>query len=81
MSTFDTAILNGTAVISGLGPVKADIGLRDGRIAAIADRIDAASADEVVDAKGQLVLPGAVDAHFHIGIYRPIAEDARPLTP
>ena len=80
MSTFDTAILNGTAVISGLGPVKADIGLRDGRIAAIADRIDAASADEVVDARGQLVLPGAVDAHFHIGIYRPIAEDARSET-
>lgn len=80
MSTFDVAVINGTAVISGVGTVRADIGIRDGRIASVADRIDPASADEVIDAKGQLVMPGAVDAHFHIGIYRPVADDARSET-
>ena len=80
MRTFDTAVLNGTAVISGVGTVRADIGMRDGRITAIAGRIEPRSADEVIDARGQLVLPGAVDAHFHIGIYRPMAEDARSET-
>lgn len=80
MSAFDVAVINGTAVISGVGTVRADIGIRDGRIASVADRIDPASADEVVDARGRLVLPGAVDAHFHIGIYRPVADDARSET-
>ena len=80
MSTFDVAVINGTAVISGVGTVRADIGIRDGRIASVADRIDPATADEVIDARGRLVLPGAVDAHFHIGIYRPVAEDARSET-
>lgn len=74
------AVVNGTAVIAGLGTVRADIGIRDGRIAAVADAIDPATADEAIDARGQLVLPGAVDAHFHIGIYRPLAEDARSET-
>nr|BFE78229.1 hypothetical protein GCM10020093_008300 [Planobispora longispora] len=30
----------------------------------------------MIDASGRIVLPGAVDAHFHIGIYRDMALDA-----
>ncbi len=33
-----------------------------------------------MDAGGGLVLPGAVDAHYHLGIYRDITEDARSET-
>ena len=80
MTKLDMAILNGTAVISGVGTVRADIGIRDGAITTIADRIASESAEEVVDAAGQLVLPGAVDAHFHIGIFRPISDDAQSET-
>ena len=29
-----------------------------------------------LDVRGKVVMPGAIDAHTHIGIYRPLAEDA-----
>lgn len=81
MTRYDTAILGGTAVLPGQGEVRADIGIRDGRIAAVTDEISPGDADEVVDATGKLVLPGAVDPHFHLGIYRGITEDAESETP
>lgn len=67
-------------VIPGTGTVRADIGVRAGRIVALADEISASDAAQVVDARDRLVFPGAVDAHFHIGIYRPIGEDAESET-
>src|SRR5262245_8882942 len=80
MPRYDTALLNGTAVIPHVGPTRCDIGIRDGRIAALADSIAGAEADVVIDARDRLVLPGAVDSHFHIGIYRDLAADARSET-
>lgn len=77
MSRYDLVILGGTAVLPGLGPVRLDIGVKDGRVAALADSLAASDGDAVVDARGRHVLPGAVDSHFHVGIYRPHAEDAR----
>jgi dihydropyrimidinase len=58
----DLVIKNGT-VVSGDGEFKADVGIQDGRIAAIAGSINAA---ETVDASGLYVLPGAVDVHTHL---------------
>lgn len=46
------------------GVVEGDIGVSDGRIAAIA--ADLGRGREEVDAGGKLVLPGGVDAHCHI---------------
>ncbi|MBP0447619.1 dihydropyrimidinase [Roseomonas sp. SSH11] len=60
---FDLAIRGGTAVL-GDTVARCDIGISDGRIAAIADRIETAA--QVIDATGQLVLPGGVDTHCHI---------------
>ncbi|MBD0358907.1 MAG: dihydroorotase family protein, partial [Rubrobacter sp.] len=79
MAAFDTAVLNGRAVLPGGEPVRADVGIKDGRIAAVGE-ISSGEAEEVVDAEGKLVLPGAVDAHFHLGIYRDITEDAESET-
>jgi dihydropyrimidinase/allantoinase len=75
MARFDTVVVNGQAVLPGLGAMRADIALKDGRIAMIGTTIAAHDADEVIDASGKLVLPGAVDAHFHLGIYRDLAAD------
>lgn len=80
MARYDTAILGGTAVLPGQGEVRADIGIKDGRIAAVTDEISPNDAEEAVDATGRLVLPGAVDPHFHLGIYRGITEDAESET-
>src|SRR5262245_30786298 len=53
-----------------------DLGVKDGRLARIAPEISAAEALEVYDARGRLGFPGVVDAHTHVGIYGPLAEDA-----
>ena len=61
--TFDLLVRGGTCVTpNGIGA--ADVGMRDGRIAAIGD-LDRADAAEVVDAKGLHVLPGIIDSQVH----------------
>ena len=48
-------------------PYTADILIKDGKIAAIGENLDAPGA-EVIDASGQHVYPGFVDAHSHLGM-------------
>ncbi len=76
---YDLVVRGGTAVLPA-GAVRADVAARDGVIVAIGDDLPTSGADQVVDARGRLVLPGAVDSHFHLGIYRPHAEDTRSET-
>lgn len=80
MARYDSVILGGHAVLLGRGVARCDLGLKGGRIAAIADELASSDGEEVIDARGLIIFPGAVDSHFHIGIYRPIAEDARSET-
>jgi dihydroorotase (multifunctional complex type) len=80
MGRFDAVVLNGHAVLPGRGVVQADVGIKDGRISAVGEGFSPGDADEVVDAEGKLVLPGAVDSHFHLGIYRDMTEDAKSET-
>lgn len=63
MPDYDLAIRGGTVATAG-GSFRADIGVRGGRIVALAERVEGAA--EEVDAAGLLVLPGGVDAHVHI---------------
>jgi dihydroorotase-like cyclic amidohydrolase len=77
MARYDLVLLNGTVVFPEVGIVRADLGISDGRIAGIADRLAAGDGDEVLDARGLHVFPGAVDSHFHVGIYRPFRDDAQ----
>jgi N-acyl-D-amino-acid deacylase len=59
-------IIRGGRVLDGTGtPARdADIGIRDGRIAAVEPRLEG-EAREVIDATGRLVTPGFVDIHTH----------------
>ncbi len=61
---FDTIIRGGTAV-TAQGTGTKDIGITNGRIAAIGNNLSGTSRNEI-DAKGLLVLPGGVDTHCHI---------------
>jgi dihydroorotase len=62
-AAFDLVVRGGVvATPSGLG--EADIGVRDGRIAAIGGLVQA-SAGETFDAKGLTVLPGVIDTQVH----------------
>jgi dihydropyrimidinase len=63
MAEFDLVVKNGD-VATGTGIARCDIGVRGGRIVALAERIEGGG--RVVDAAGRLVLPGGVDSHCHI---------------
>ena len=62
MSKLDT-IIRGGRVATASDTVTCDVGIRDGRIATLGD--DLGGTDEVIDARGRLVLPGGIDSHVH----------------
>jgi len=53
-----------------------DLGVKEERYARIAPEIPVKDAGEVYEAGHLLGFPGVVDAHAHVGIYAPLAEDA-----
>ncbi len=57
-------IVRGGEVANHAGRGRADVGVRDGRIAAIGD-LSQADAGEIVDAAGLTVLPGVIDTQVH----------------
>src|SRR5262249_50132786 len=59
------AVTGGTVVTTG-GPLRADVVIEDGRIAALARPGPAPAGPDGLDATGCLVLPGGVDPHCHI---------------
>lgn len=61
--TYDLLIKGGTLVNQDGAGVR-DVGVREGKIAAIG-ALDAAHADEVIDARGLHVLPGVIDTQVH----------------
>lgn len=60
---FDTIIRGGT-VVTASDIFRSDVGIRDGRIVALAASLDGAS--EIVDADGLYVMPGGIDSHVHL---------------
>lgn len=61
--SFD-CVVRGGRVGTAVDEFDADIGIKDGQIAAIARSLPAGASE--IDARGRLVLPGGVDAHAHI---------------
>jgi len=76
MKKYDVVIKGGKVVIPKVGVVNSDIGIVGEKISTISKDIEAKEALKVIDASGKYVFPGAVDSHFHIGIFRPMDEDA-----
>ncbi|HEX4951934.1 MAG TPA: allantoinase AllB [Thermoanaerobaculia bacterium] len=57
-------LIRGGEMVTPAGILPADVGIAEGRIAAIAPQL-AEPAREVIDARGLHVFPGIVDAHVH----------------
>lgn len=62
----DMIIKNGT-VVTATGSFKADVAVKDGKIAAVGTDLSYPDT-KIVDASGKLVLPGAIDAHTHLAM-------------
>ncbi|MGI9103290.1 MAG: dihydropyrimidinase [Terriglobales bacterium] len=63
--SFDTIIANGT-IATASDTYKADIGITDGKIAAIAASLPKQQGKKTIDAKGKYVFPGGIDVHTHL---------------
>jgi dihydropyrimidinase len=76
---FDTIVAGGTAVLPS-GPEPADIGIAEGRIAALGapGSLSATGAGRILDATGQLVIPGGIDPHIHCSWPIPMPGQSQP---
>jgi len=63
MATYDTIIKGGT-IANTCATFKADVGIRDSKIAALGT--DLGDAKQTIDATGKYVLPGGIETHCHI---------------
>lgn len=57
-------LIKGGQIVTADATYTGDIGIAGGKVVVIQDRIEA-SADREIDARGLLVLPGAIDVHTH----------------
>jgi dihydropyrimidinase/allantoinase len=76
MYKYDLLVKNGNLVIPKAGIINADIGIVKDKISTLSEGIEINEAKKVIDASGKYVFPGAIDSHFHIGIFRPMDVDA-----
>lgn len=63
MLDLDLAIRGGT-VVTASDTIRCDVGIKDGRIALLAETITEAA--RTIDASGLLVMPGGIDSHVHL---------------
>ncbi|HHW07314.1 MAG TPA: amidohydrolase [Clostridia bacterium] len=84
------ALTNGRILtMSGQDYERGTVLVREDKILAVGDRIAIPDGTEVIDVRGQTIMPGLIDAHCHLGIYEEIYriegndanETSNPLTP
>ncbi|MBL8670384.1 MAG: dihydropyrimidinase, partial [Alphaproteobacteria bacterium] len=63
MAEYDLVVRGGT-VATATDSMRADVGVRDGRVVALAAELPKGARE--IDARGKLVLPGGIDSHCHI---------------
>ena len=60
-------VVSGGRVVTSTDVLDAAVGIRGGRIVAVAPPADLPPAARTIDASGKLVFPGAIDCHVHLG--------------
>ena len=66
-TTYDLALTGGRLLdpAQGINNEPRDVAFKDGKVAAVAHRIDFSQAAQSIDATGKLITPGLVDLHGH----------------
>jgi len=78
----DVLIKNATVMTVTHGNIKGgSIYVKDGRIAAVGEKVNAPAGTPVIDAGGKYVTPGIVDSHSHIALDDDVNEATSPITP
>ena len=67
-------IIRGDRVVTPHGVAEADLGIRGGRIAAVAEAGSLRDAGRLIDARGKIVMPGGIDPHVHCAWHIPAIE-------
>ena len=64
---YDLALTGGNLLdpAQGINDAPRDVAFKDGKVAAVADRIDPSHAAQSIDVTGKLVTPGLIDLHGH----------------
>lgn len=61
-------LIKGGTLVTATSSFKADLAVKNGKITEIGKNLKPGNNTEVVDAKGKLVLPGAIDGHTHLAM-------------
>ena len=72
LTGFDLIVRNGI-VVTASDLMRCDIGVRSGKVVALAERLEGAA--RIIDAAGKHVLPGGVDGHCHLD--QPMSDGSR----
>jgi imidazolonepropionase-like amidohydrolase len=81
-SQHDIVIKNAIVMTVTHGNIKnGSIYIKDGKIAAVGENVNAPAGAETIDAGGKYVTPGIVDSHSHIALDDDVNEATSPITP
>lgn len=61
-------LIKGGKIVTATSTFTGDVAVKGGKISAIGTNLKPEAKTEVVDAKGKLVLPGAIDGHTHLAM-------------
>jgi imidazolonepropionase-like amidohydrolase len=78
----DVLIKNATVMTVTHGNIQhGSVYIKDGKIAAVGENVNAPASATVIDAAGKYLTPGIVDSHSHIALDDDVNEATNPVTP
>jgi imidazolonepropionase-like amidohydrolase len=78
----DVVIKNAIVMTVTHGNIKnGSVYIKDGKIAAVGETVNAPANATVIDAQGKYLTPGIVDCHSHIALDNDVNEATSPITP
>ena len=78
----EVLIKNGTILTITHGTIQnGSVYIKDGKIAAVGQNVEAPPTAQVIDATGKFVMPGIIDSHSHLALDDDVNEATSPIVP